>query len=159
MKVFSREKKESERKETQSEQKKKQSKEEKKQAKKFKPIYPYDKKWMDKFLISATNLASLFGDEKNFDLSDCGTHLLEHLFGILRRFCCGDDGQENFDHSFEKSICLRLWLDLLHLPGYIPGRLPQDSGAKVESESDTPRKFTIWRICSMGALSFQSYLK
>ena len=88
---------------------------------------------------------------KSFDLSDCGSHLLEHLYGIIRRFSAGDDSQEKFDQSLEKSICLRKWSNELHIPGYIPGRLHQDSAAKVEAEVNSPNfpsfgSYVIWAL-------------
>ena len=109
---------------------------EKDNEKNKKPMHPYHKTWMDKYLHLAASVASLFGDNRSFDLSDCGSHLLEHLYGLIRRFSGGNDSQEKFDQSLEKSICLRKWSSDLHIPGYIPGRLPQDSAAKVESVND-----------------------
>jgi len=81
-------------------------------------------------------VASLFIDKRSFDLSDCGTHLLEHLFGMIRRFCAGDDSQDKFDQSINKAIFVRKCISDLHLSGYIPGRIPQDSAAKVEAVDD-----------------------
>ena len=100
-------------------------------------IPPYHKTWMDKYLILAASLASLFSDQRSFDLSDCGSHLLEHLYGMIRRLCAGDDSQKKFDQALEKAICLRRWLDTINFNGYIPGRLPQDSAAKVEPLEQT----------------------
>ena len=96
-------------------------------------INPFDKTWIDKYLILVASIASLFGDKRSFDLSDCGSHLLEHLFGMIRRFSTGDDSQERFDQSLEKAIFLRKWLNKLDIAGRIPGRIPDDSAAKVES--------------------------
>ena len=89
-------------------------------------IYPFNKTWLDKSLTLNSAVTSPFLDKQSFDLSDCGTHLLEHLFGMIRRFCAGDDSQDKFDQSIDKAIFVRKCISDLHLSGYIPGRVPQD---------------------------------
>ena len=111
-----------------------------------KPIHPYDKTWMDKYLHLSSSLGRLFADKRSFDMSDCGSHLLEHLYGLIRRLCAGNDGQEMFDHSIIKAISLQLWLKILKLKSDIPGRVSQDSGAKIESLDD----FTIEKCSPFG---------
>ena len=95
------------------------------------PILPYNKDYMDKYLLLACSLASLFNDERGFDLADCSSHLLEHLFGMIRRFCSGNDSQERFDQSIEKAYCLRKWLSDLKISCQISGRIHQDKAATV----------------------------
>ena len=117
---------------------------------KEKAIHPFCKTWLDKYLILSASIAALFADKRGFDLSDCGSHLLEHLFGSIRRLSAGDDSQEKFDQSVDKTIGLRSLLDILHIPGYIPGRIPQDSAAKVEPLDDS---------ASIQSPKFGSYVK
>jgi len=102
---------------------------------------------MDKYLHLSSTLGCLFADKRSFDMSDCGSHLLEHLYGIIRRLGAGNDGQEMFDHSIIKVISLQLWLNILKLNGYISGRVSQDSGAKIESDDD----FTIEKSLPFGS--------
>ena len=106
------------------------------EIKKNTPLHPFNKAWLDKFIILAASVARLFADKKGFDLSDCGSHLLEHLFGTIRRLCAGDDSQVKFDQAIEKSICLNKWLQTIGFIDKVPGRLPQDSAVKVESSDD-----------------------
>ena len=94
-------------------------------------IPPYNKQFMDKYLLLASSLASLFVSEKPFDLADCSSHLVEHLFGTIRRFCAGNDCKERFESSLEKAICLGKWTPDLKIKVNIPGRIHQDKAAVV----------------------------
>ena len=75
---------------------------------------------------------SIFIDPKACDLADCSSHLLEHFFGMIRRFCAGNDLMEQFDFSIEKAICLHKWLSDLKIQVLIPGRVHHDKAAIIE---------------------------
>jgi len=98
---------------------------------KKKGINPYNKEFMNKYLLLSASLASLFKDDKPFDLADCSSHLLEHFFGTIRRLCEGNDSRERFDSSIKKALCIRKWLSDVKIKGNIPGRTHQDKAAVV----------------------------
>ena len=95
-------------------------------------IYPFNEQDIHKYMLLSGTLALLFTDERSFDLADCTSHLLEHFFGLIRRFCCGNNSKERFEQSLKKAFCLQTWTLHLMLENKIPGRKYQDSAAVVE---------------------------
>ena len=103
--------------------------------------HPINKQAIRKYLCLAASLASLFLDTRAFDLADCTSHLLEHFFGLIRRFAGGDNHKEKFEQCLTKAIFLQVSTHQLNVTNKIPGRKGQDSGAVVEEgELDTEIK-------------------
>ena len=105
---------------------------------------------LHKYLLLAGTLAILFLDEKPIDLGKCTSHLLEHFFGLIRRFCMGNNSKEKFEQSLLKALCLQMWTFELMLNSKIPGRQNQDSAAVIEEGSLEP---------SLASIKFGSFVK
>ena len=91
-----------------------------------------------KYFHLAVCLSPLFRDSKPFNLASCTSHLLEHFFGLVRRFCERDDSVEKFEWAMVKGICIKSWAHKLNLKNRIPGRKGQDSAAIVEEGELSP---------------------
>ena len=93
---------------------------------------PYKEQYMIKYLLLASSLASVFSEEKPFNLANCSTHPLEHFFGTVRRLSERDDSKENFRSCVKKSICLEYLGSVLNVINRISGRVHEDKAAIVE---------------------------
>ena len=99
---------------------------------------PYERDWLDKYLILTASVSSLFKYSKSFDLSKAANHLLEHLFGLIRTLCKGDDSQEKFLSSILKTFQIKFIQEQLGIHINISKRVSPDSGAKVASSDKDP---------------------
>lgn len=120
---------------------------------------PINGQALNKYLLLAASLAPLFLDPRPFDLADCTSHLLEHFFGLIRRFASGNDTKEKFEECIQKAICLSDFLPKLGIDNKISGRHGQDSGAIVqEGELCQMLKETKFGHYVKGAWNLMSYI-
>ena len=47
--------------------------------------------WARKYISLTISLANVLSDKRSIHLGSCGSHFLEHFFGMIRRFCSGND--------------------------------------------------------------------
>lgn len=77
-----------------------------KMANKFMTLY--DLNWIKKYMTLTHYLTKVLIDPKPVHLGALGTHFLEHFFGMVRRFCHGDDYASSFKNSVENIIILKI---------------------------------------------------
>ncbi|KAK8853622.1 hypothetical protein M9Y10_017183 [Tritrichomonas musculus] len=51
----------------------------------------HDPIWAKKYISLTISLVKVLSDQRNVHLGSCGSHFLEHFFGMVRRFCKGND--------------------------------------------------------------------
>ena len=73
-------------------------------------VYPVNEQDLHKYMLLAVCVTVFFLGSEPFDLADCTSHLLEHFFGLIRRFSAGNNSKEKFEESLKKAFCLQTWL-------------------------------------------------
>ena len=98
------------------------------------------------------SLTKVLVDPKSVHLGALGTHFLEHFFGMVRRFCHGDDFVSSFQSSIENIIILKL---IQHENNYDISKQPgrSDSGSRLKEENrmikEVPLKVSMWRAAEI----------
>lgn len=77
--------------------------------------------WCEEYISSALSIAYMLMTEKNLNLASCGTHLLEHFFGNIRRMSNGDDSLKTFTRTMQNVV--------------IEGKLCQECGIDITKSS------------------------
>lgn len=112
----------------------------------------YDVIWMKKYMSLCISLTKVLVDPKSVHLGALGTHFLEHFFGMVRRFCHGDDFVSSFQNSIENIIILKLIQNENNYDiSKQPGR--SDSGSRLKEENrmikEVPLKVSMWRAAEI----------
>jgi hypothetical protein len=90
-------------------------------------------KWSSEYISLTLSIVSLLYNEKNVNLGACGTHILEHYFGAIRRHSGGDNTHDRFLKSMRKVFLEQYLLNDLEIPREHPRRR-SDSGYNVTDE-------------------------
>jgi hypothetical protein len=69
--------------------------------------------WSYEYISVTLSTAMLLCREEMLDLGACGTHILEHYLGAMRRHSTGDDTYERFIRSMQKVLLEHQLLDKL----------------------------------------------
>lgn len=104
-----------------------------------------DETTVEKMISLCLSLAILLKTPGDINLGRAGTHLLEHLFGMVRRLCMRDDSSVNFER-----VILRILLSRLKTTPhqYDKGAQPKrvsDSGGRATGELESI--ITVKRAC------------
>ena len=83
----------------------------------------------------------LLYNEKSINLGACGTHILEHYFGSIRRHSAGDNTHDRFTKSMKKVFLEQHLLNELEIPYETPRRR-NNSGFNV-NDSQIKEKNTL----------------
>lgn len=70
----------------------------------YKLISCFSQQWCVEYISSALSIAYMLMTEKNLNLASCGTHLLEHFFGNIRRMSNGDDSLKSFTRTMQNVV-------------------------------------------------------
>ena len=112
----------------------------------------FDIKWMKKYLSLVISLVKILVDPKAVHLGSLGTHFLEHFFGMIRRFCSGNDTSTQFEKSVENIVIFKTFQKRNIEKLYVQvGR--SDSGARLKKEEDAIREIPVdiclWRASEL----------
>lgn len=89
--------------------------------------------WSSQYIMLTLSIVSLLYCEKNLNLGSCGTHILEHYFGAIRRHSRGENTHDRFMKSMKKVFLEQHLLNELNIPREHPSRR-SDSGYNVCDE-------------------------
>jgi hypothetical protein len=89
--------------------------------------------WCCEFISSCLSIVELLGTEETLHTGACGTHILEHCFGGIRRHSGGDDTHARFMKSIQRVLLEQKLLDHLSITPNPPSRR-SDSGFLVEGD-------------------------
>ena len=105
----------------------------------------YDIIWMKKYMTLAISLTKVLIDPRSVHLGALGTHFLEHFFGMVRRFCHGDDSASSFENTVENIIVLKLLqIENIKEASIQPSR--SDSGCVLKEEHEEIKQIPL-NIC------------
>ena len=112
----------------------------------------YDIIWMKKYMSLTLSLTKVLNDNREIHLGALGTHFLEHFFGMVRRFCHGNDSASSFQTVVENIIVLKLiQKENILEENKQPGR--SDSGAFLAKETgeikEIPLNVCMWRAAEL----------
>ena len=97
----------------------------------------FDPIWMKKYMSLTISLANVIGNPKEVHLGALGTHFLEHFFGMVRRFCNGNDNAENFEKSVENILIYKLiQKEKAYFQRHEQSHRISDSGVVLEEEDN-----------------------
>lgn len=102
----------------------------------------FDPIWLKKYISLTTSLVQVIREQKEVHLGSLGTHFLEHFFGMVRRFCRGNDCASSFEQAVDNIIVYKLlqkekFTDL----NIQPGR--SDSGVRLRSDTKSIKEIPI----------------
>lgn len=102
----------------------------------------FDLSWMKKYLSLTISLCKILIDPRAVHLGALGTHFLEHFFGMIRRFCSGNDSSANFEKAVENIIVYK-FIQKEDIPQaeIQPGR--SDSGARLPKETCEKKQISV----------------
>ena len=86
--------------------------------------------WSSQYIMLTFSIVSLLYSEKNLNLGSCGTHILEHYFGSIRRHSGGENTHDRFMKSMKKVFLEQHLLNELNIPREHPRRR-SDSGYNI----------------------------
>ena len=89
--------------------------------------------WSNQYIMLALSIVALLYTESTVNLGSCGTHILEHYFGSIRRHSGGDNTHERFMKSMKKVFIEQYLLNAFKIPREHPHRR-SDSGFNVCDE-------------------------
>ena len=112
----------------------------------------FDLTWMKKYMTLAISLTKVLIDPRAIHLGALGTHFLEHFFGMVRRYCHGDDSAPSFENTVENIIVLKLLqIENIKEACIQPGR--SDSGCILEEVHEEikqiPLSICMWRAAEL----------
>ena len=103
----------------------------------FKPIANkhlcFTTEWSAQYIMLSLSIVSLLYSEKSLNLGSCGTHILEHYFGSIRRHSRGENTHDRFMKSMKKVFLEQHLLNELNIPREHPSRR-SDSGYNVSDD-------------------------
>jgi hypothetical protein len=109
-------------------------------------------KWSSEYITLALSITALLYTEKTLNLGACGTHILEHYFGSIRRHSGGDNTHERFMQSMKKVFLEQYLLNELKIPREQTQRR-SDSGYTVNDEkSEEPEYLLHYLLIARGLL-------
>ena len=68
----------------------------------------YDPIWLKKYMTLTVSLSLILNDNRPVHLGSLGTHFLEHFFGMIRRFCSGNDSASSFEKAIDNILIFKL---------------------------------------------------
>lgn len=89
--------------------------------------------WSSQYISLAFSIVFLLHSEKTLNLGACGTHILEHYFGSIRRHAGGDNSHNRFIKAMKKVFIEQSLLNELDIPRQNAGRR-SDSGFNETSD-------------------------
>ena len=112
----------------------------------------FDLIWMKKYMSLTLSLTKVLNDNREIHLGALGTHFLEHFFGMVRRFCHGNDSATSFQTSVENIIIFNLiQKENILEENKQPGR--SDSGTYLDEETgkivEVPINVCMWRAAEI----------
>ena len=90
----------------------------------------YDRVWCKKFISLTYSLSSIISDPRSVQLGACGTHFLEHFFGLVRKLSKGDDSAKMFEKGVDLVLIKKVLKNKFNVKISTPRRL-SDSGARL----------------------------
>lgn len=94
----------------------------------------HDPIWARKYISLTISLANVLSDQRYIHLGSCGSHFFEHFFGMVRRFCGGNDSADAFQNAVTNIVIYKiLQKENLQDLNIQPGR--SDSGSRLDAET------------------------
>ncbi|KAK8899123.1 hypothetical protein M9Y10_001424 [Tritrichomonas musculus] len=112
----------------------------------------FDPIWLKKYLTLTYSLSKVLIDLDAVHLGSLGTHFLEHFFGMIRRFCSGNDSASSFDKAIDNILIIKL-LQKEESGENNHSLRRSDSGARINKETKIPKEVPIcvnlWRASEL----------
>lgn len=105
----------------------------------------FDPIWMKKYMSLTISLSKILIDRRHIHLGSLGTHFLEHFFGMVRRFCRGNDSSTEFLNEVENILIFKL-LQKESIKEIVTQPRRSDSGARLQMEHQNIKEIPV-NIC------------
>ena len=91
------------------------------------------------------SLSKILIDRRRIHLGSLGTHFLEHFFGMVRRFCRGNDSSTEFLNEVENILVFKL-LQKESIKEIVTQPRRSDNGARLQMEHQNIKEIPV-NIC------------